>query len=690
MDKIKLDNILKSDLISRDLSWLNFNYRVLDQAINEKRNLFERLKFLAISSSNLDEFFTIRVGSLYNYIDFDKKRIDYCGLEQQEFSQLLLKRSKAFVRAQINLLEKDLAPNFNIHGFDIIRYSDLKESERLKVKKYFLTHLYPMLTPTKFDSYHAFPLIRNKTLVLGIVTKTKENNKTKRHLSFLQIPKNISSFYEIERRGKILFLSIAEIIKNHIAQLFRNVEVESVDMFRITRNGDFTLSESDDIENNFVKEVQAKLKKRRTGRVVRLEIESNHNKWMINMLKKRWEITSANIFKYDALIDYTRLWQILKHNKFRSFTTYNYSPVPPKTNIALDKEDNIFEAIAKQDLLLHHPYNSMEPVLELLEKAAEDKNTLAIKQTIYRLADDSRITNALLKAAENGIHVSVLFEVKARFDEEKNIREAKKLEKAGCYVAYGVGLEKTHTKLLMVVRKEKKGVKTYVHLGTGNYNEDTGKLYTDVSLLTSDSVYGHDVSEFFNVITGHSNPDYYTNLITAPRDLRNKLIAFIDREINNVKSEKKGLIIIKVNSLEDDTVIRKFYEASNAGVEIKLIVRGICCLRPGRKGLSENITVKSIVGEFLEHSRLYYFYNGGDEEIYGGSADIMVRSFDRRVESLFKIVDSNCKKEAFNILTFNLLDTENSYSMKENASYTALNSLSKNAFNLHKSFFELG
>ena len=592
MEQLQIDNILKSDLISRDLSWLNFNYRVLDQCMDQEKNLFEKLKFLAISSSNLDEFFTIRVGSLYNYIDFHKKRIDYCGLDEIAFSELLLKKSKEFVKAQIDLFDSKLSKQFQSNGFDIITYQQLKPAEIKKVKKYFLTYLFPMLTPTKFDSYHAFPLIRNKNLVLGIVTKTKEGRKVKRHLSFLQIPKNIPSFFEIERSGKVLFLSVAEIIRNHITQLFRNVDVESVDMFRITRNGDFTLSESDDIERNFVKEVEAKLKKRRTGRVVRLEIESNYNKWMVNLLKKRWEISGANIFKFDSLIDYTRLWQVIGHPKFKSQSVQNHSPIAPKTNPDLHKEDDIFEAIAKQDILLHHPYNSFEPILELLERAAEDKNTLAIKQTIYRLADDSRVTNALLKAAENGIHVSVLFEVKARFDEEKNIKAAKKLEKAGCYVAYGVGLEKTHTKLLMVVRKEKKSVKTYVHLGTGNYNEDTSKLYTDLSLLTCDSRYGHDVSEFFNVITGHSNPDYYTYLITAPRDLRNKLISFIDREIENVKNGNKGLIIIKINSLEDDLVIKKLYEASNAGVEIKLIVRGICCLRPGRKALSENIIVK--------------------------------------------------------------------------------------------------
>ena len=499
--------------------------------------------------------------------------------------------------------------------------------------------------------------------------------------------KNIPSFYEFECKGEIIFLSIAEIIRNHITQLFRNIDVESVDLFRITRNGDFTLAESDDVDNDFIKEVQSKLKKRRTGRVVRLEVEKNYNKWLIKTLLKRWDLDEENLFQFDTLIDYTRLWQIVNHPNFKQLSKLDYHPIQPNTYLNLDREEDIFEAISKQDILLHHPYNSIEPVLELLEMASEDQNTLAIKQTIYRLADDSRVTSALLKAAENGIHVSVLFEVKARFDEEKNIREAKKLEKAGCFVAYGVGLEKTHTKLLMVVRQEKDTVSTYVHLGTGNYNEDTSKIYTDISLLTADPVYGHDVSEFFNSITGHSEPEYHEYLITAPRELRNKLIEFINREIGNVQNGGKGLIILKINSLEDNQIIHKMYEASQAGVEIKLIVRGICCIRPNRKGLSENITVKSIVGDYLEHSRLYYFYNGGDEEIYGGSADIMVRSFDRRVESLFKIVDENCKKEAINILTYNLMDNVNAYNMDENGDYAISNS-KINEFSMYDAFYQ--
>lgn len=687
--KVVDKNIVKSNLISRDLSWLNFNYRVLSLAQDKSRNLFDRLKFLAISSSNLDEFFAVRIGSLYNYLDYGKKRIDYSGLREIPFKELLLNESKEFVNKQVALFENELTTIFSENGISIITSKDLTLDEKGEVGNYFIKFIYPMLTPTIYDNYHAFPIIRNKSLVLGIVTNDFNGKKKNRKLSFIQIPQNLDSFYELKRNGEPTFISITEIIRDNIDKLYRNVAVESVNVFRITRNADYTLDESDDLEINFIKEVQRKLKKRRTGRVVRIEIESDCNDWMLKALKERWEIDSFNVFKFDTLIDYTRLWQIINHTSFYHLSNKDEDTVSPLNCPDIDNNDDIFELISKNDIMLHHPYNSIEPVLQLLEKAAEDPDVLAIKQTIYRLADDSRITSALLKAAENGIHVSVLFEVKARFDEEKNIREAQKLERAGCSVAYGVGAEKTHSKLLMVVRREEDEVKRYVHLGTGNYNEDTSGLYSDISLLSCNEIYGHDVSEFFNVITGHSSPEYHNYLITAPRDLRNKLIEFIDNEIQFAKANKKAQIVIKVNSLEDDIVINKLYEASNVGVIIKLIVRGICCLRPGRIGLSENIIVKSIVGDYLEHSRLYYFENGGDPFMYGGSADIMVRSFDRRVESLFKIVDEHLKLEVINILASNLKDNVNSYIMNEDGSYYKSGTDDEISFDIYQSFFNL-
>ena len=358
----------------------------------------------------------------------------------------------------------------------------------------------------------------------------------------------------------------------------------------------------------------------------------------------------------------------------------------------------MFETIRERDILLHHPYNSFEPVLQMLEQAADDPNVLSIKLTIYRLAKQSRVTAALLRAAENGKNVAVLFEVKARFDEENNIREAQKLQKAGCFVIYGIGRFKTHTKLLLIVRAEGDGVRRYAHLSSGNYNEDTAKLYTDVGLLTANEAYTSDISEFFNVITGHSLPGSYQNLITAPRDMRNRLIDLIRAEAEAAKEGKTCGICFKINSLEDKAVIDELYAASQAGVPIKLVVRGICCLRPQRAGLSENITVRSIVGDFLEHTRIFYFHNGGDPKVYGGSADMMVRSFDKRIESLFLLMDERVRQQAIHILDYNLRDNVNAYELLENGDYVQCTGSMddctdpkevKEPFDIHEAFFDV-
>jgi polyphosphate kinase len=410
---------------------------------------------------------------------------------------------------------------------------------------------------------------------------------------------------------------------------------------------------------------------------------------MMQILKERWDIDNDNIFISTNLIDYTSLWQLVNHPDFRTRLPLNPQQIPPLFYPTGGREMSIFEILKKQDILMHHPYNSMELVLKLLEEAATDPNVLSVKITIYRLAKNSRIVEALLKAAENGKYVSVLFEVKARFDEENNIRQAQKLQKAGCFVIYGLGSYKTHTKLCLIVRKEEDKVTRFVHLASGNYNEETSKIYTDLGLLSSREVYANDVSEFFNVITGHSKPDQYEYLITSPRDMRNQLIAMFRQEAENARNGLPSGIILKVNSLEDQSCIEELYKASQAGVPVKLIVRGICCLRPGRAGLSENIAVKSIVGDFLEHTRVYYFHNAGSPKIFGGSADMMNRSFDRRLESLFLIVDENLKKAVISILNKNLQDNVNSYVMTEDGSYVKYQlQEGENEVNIHKLFYQ--
>ncbi len=694
--RISLDalnkQVLGSDYVSRDLSWLQFNYRVLDQAKHIDRSIFDRLRFLSITSSNLDEFCTIRLGSLYNYLDFSKQRFDYSGLREEPFRHLLMTEIKQFVHDQHDYFLKKLTPLFDKNGFRIAEYKSLSVEDTQKVDQYFLKTVYPMLTPMLFDNYHAFPVLKNNRVLMGVVTKAAGENPNQQKASFIQIPSNIPRFYEIAQPdGLISFVAVEDIVRNNIHHLFRNVEILSVTVFRINRNGDFTLEESEDIESNFLEELKRKLQTRRTGRVVRLDVQDAADPWILRILKIQWDLDDLNIITVprESLLDFTGLLQIIGHKSFKD----QRAPIRPARRPVLFPEQgqrDLFEILKEKDILLHHPYDSMEPVLELLEKAAEDKGVLSIKITIYRLAKDSRVTAALLKAAEMGKHVSVLFEVKARFDEENNLREAQKLQKAGCFVIYGVSSLKTHTKLLLIVRQEEDGqVYRYVHLASGNYNETTARVYTDVGLLTTNEMYANDVSEFFNVITGHSQPLAYRNLITSPRDMRIQLCNLVRKEAENARNGLASGIVIKLNSLQDKEFIDSLYEASQAGVPIKLIIRGICCLRPGRKGISENIEVISIVGEYLEHSRIYYFHNAGDAKVYIGSADAMVRSFDRRIESLFRLEQDILKKQAMNILRYNLKDNVNSYTMREDGSYAIKELNGEPPFNLHKEFYNV-
>jgi polyphosphate kinase len=683
--------IFESNFISRDLSWLQFNYRVLDQAKHIDRSIFDRLKFLSITASNLDEFCTIRLGSLYNYLDFNKERYDYSGLREEPFHLYLMQELHRFVAEQSDYYIKKLKPLFEKNNFRIIEYPFLSPDDKARVDAYFQRTIYPMLTPMMFDNYHTFPVLKNNRLLFGVVTKAPQDHQNQLRVSFIQVPSNIPRFYEIlNPDNSISFISVEEIIRNNIHHLFRNIEIASVNLFRINRNGDFTLEESEDIEANFLEELKRKLQTRRTGRVVRLDIEENPDPWMMRLLKIQWDLDDQNIFiiPKEAMIDFSGINQIVNHGEFKS---KRFQPRPPVKPLSFPEQGNadLFEILKGRDILLQHPYNSMEPVLELLEKAADDPYVLSIKITIYRLARESRVSAALLKAAENGKHVSVLFEVKARFDEENNLREAQRLQKAGCFVIYGVSSLKTHTKLLLIVRNEPDRVYRYVHLSSGNYNETTARFYTDIGLLSTNETYAHDVSEFFNVITGHSHPTSYINLITSPRDMRNQLCSLVRKETENARQGLTAGIIIKLNSLQDKELIESLYEASQAGVIVKLIVRGICCARPGRKGVSENIEVISVVGEFLEHSRIYYFHNQGSPKVYIGSADAMVRSFDRRIESLFLLEQEMLRKQAMNILRYNLRDNVNSYTMQEDGSYRIKELNGEAPFNMHKEFYNV-
>ncbi len=683
--------IEESNYISRDLSWLQFNYRVLDQAKHIDRTIFERLRFLSITASNLDEFCTIRLGSLYNYLDYGKERFDYSGLREEPFRILLLSETRRFHSDQNDYFVRKLKPLFELNGFAISGYADLSVENTQKVNEYFNSIIFPMLTPMVFDNYHTFPVLMNNRLLFGVVTKNPGDSQNQFKVSFIQVPNNLPRFYEIITPDKILFVPVEDIISYNIHNLFRNVEIASINLFRVNRNGDFTLEESEDIESNFLEDLKRKLKTRRSGRVVRLEVVEKPDPWMMRILKIQWDLDDHNIFYVpkESLIDFTGLLQIINHKEFKAQRTQMHEPVKP-LNFPEEGTRDLFEVLEERDILLHHPYNSMEPVLELLEKAADDPYVLSIKITIYRVAKESRVTAALLRAAENGKHVSVLFEVKARFDEENNLREAQRLQKAGCFVIYGVSSLKTHTKLLLIVRRYGHDkVTRYVHLSSGNYNENTARLYVDIGLLTTREVYANDVSEFFNVITGHSQPITYRNLITSPRDMRIQLLNLVKREAENARQGITAGIVIKLNSLQDKEFIDELYAASQAGVKIKLIVRGMCSLRPGRVGISENIEVTSIVGEYLEHSRIYYFHHAGNPKVYIGSADAMVRSFDRRIESLFLLEEDILRRQAVNNLAFNLRDNVNAYTMQEDGSYVIREQNGEPAFNIHKEFYKV-
>lgn len=669
--------------LSSDLSWLKFNQRVLEQSLRQDKTIFERVKFLAISAANLDEFFMVRVGHLYNYLDCHRPWSDRCGLPTEALRKTLFQEARSAFEAHHARFCTDLKPQLEEADCQIVHgLSEVDAREREQLARYFKKAVFPMLTPMVFDSHHAFPVLMNRVLILAVATSHPDARKACKKISFIQLPKNLPKFYPLKRHSHTVVVPIEEIVKTHLPMLFRNVEICSTTLFRVVRNGDFSLTESDDVEASFVEEFKRKLKKRRQGRVVRLEISEQHDPDILACLQSKWQIDQDNLFwvPTSSLMDLTRLQQIAQQHG------PDFLPPVPPLSYDYRPGDNLFEVLKTQDVLLHHPYNSIDIVLDFIERAAEDPCVLVIKMTVYRLAKDSAVVAALLKAAECGKHVSVMVEIQARFDEENNMRVAQMLEQAGCFVVYGLGHVKTHAKMMMIVRQEDKRITRYVHLSSGNYNEDTAKVYTDMSLLTTDEGYAHDVSEFFNAITGHSLSEMYQNLITAPTHMRKRLVEMIEQEARCAQEGLASGIVIKVNALADEAIIDALYKASQAGVSVRLIVRGICCLIPQHPSLSQNITVRSIVGSFLEHTRLFYFHNRGTPHVYVGSADIMVRSFDKRIEALFSIKQPFLQQEVINALAYNLKDTANSYCMQSDGSYTPMPE-GDDAFDLHRALF---
>ena len=652
--------------LNRELSWLEFNTRILKEARDKTNPLMERLKFLSITASNLDEFFMIRVASLMDMVHANYTKKDISGMTAQEQLAKISEKTHDLVELQYSTYNRSFLPQLKQNGMKLISaYEDLSNAQSKYVDSYFHTEVYPVLTPMAVDSSRPFPLLRNKTLNIGALIHDKKS-EIDFDFATVQVPDVLPRLVEIPSgNGETrTFILMEQIIEKNIDKLFLNYEVICAFPYRIMRNADLDIDE--DEAADLLMEIQKQLKKRQWGEVIRLEVEDGIDKRLLKILKYELQVKDENIYKINGPLDLTFLMKVYGLDGFDHLKTPNYIPQPvPDLNL----DQNLFDQIRNRDYLLHHPYQTFDPVVQFVRQAAKDPQVLAIKQTLYRVSSNSPIIASLAQAAENGKQVTVLVELKARFDEENNIIWARKLEKAGCHVIYGLVGLKTHSKITLVVRKEDDGIRRYVHLGTGNYNDSTAKLYTDLGLLTSSKPIGEDATAVFNMLSGYSEPLFWNKLTIAPLWLRDKFLELIRRETLNAKDGKKGHIIAKMNSLCDQKIITALYEASSAGVKIDLIVRGICCLKTGIPNVSKNITVRSIVGNFLEHARIFYFYNDGYEEIYMGSADWMPRNLDKRVEILFPVENDALKAEALYILQTQLDDTMKAHMLKSDGCY---------------------
>lgn len=651
--------------VNRELSWLKFDDRVLSEARDKSLPLFERLKFTSIVSSNLDEFYMVRVASLKDQVHAGYEKTDIAGMGPKEQLKEISVQTHELVRSQYSTLNRSLLPALEKAGLHLVmEHEKLNEEQQEYVDRYFEDNVYPVLTPMAMDSSRPFPLIRNKTLNIGALISKKDKKKGKDVLVFatVQVPSVLPRVVVIPSGNKedTTVILLEEIIERNIDKLFLGYDVVCAHPYRIMRNADLSIDE--DGAEDLLVEIQKQLKKRQWGEVIRLEVEDKTDSRLLGILKKEFDIKEEDIFYINGPLDLTMLMKVYGQDGFEQYKEPKYTPavVPAFADTSKD----IFQVIREGDVFLHHPYMSFDPVVNFVRQAAKDPDVLAIKQTLYRVSGNSPIIAALAQAAENGKQVSVLVELKARFDEEHNIVWAKMLEKAGCHVIYGLRGLKTHSKITLIVRDEEDGICRYVHLGTGNYNDATAKLYTDCGIMTCNRMIGEDATAVFNMLSGYSEPESWNQLAVAPLWLRGKFLSWIKRETEFAKSGRPAYIIAKMNSLCDKGIIAALYEASAAGVKIDLIIRGICCVKAGIPGVSENIRVRSIVGTFLEHSRIFCFGNGGNEEIYMGSADWMPRNLDRRVEITFPVLDPSVRAKVRHILEVELEDTVRARIMK--------------------------
>lgn len=656
----KLDLTKPEYFYNRELSWLKFNLRVLKEAMVKDTPLLERLKFITISASNLDEFFMVRVASLWSNFDSGVEKRDASGMSVHEQLVAISQAAHEQVRTQTKSLIALMA-EMDAVKLHFRRVKDLSELGKDWLEEYYREVVFPVLTPMAVDASRPFPFLANKTLNLAVELIKADGEHS---MGLIQVPSVLDRIVEVEPEGKRTFVFLEDIIASHCHDLFKGCHILDMVSFRVTRDSDLDLEEDDSVD--LMKEVEESLRKRKRGAAVRLEIFKTNNNRIKKFLEENLDVTEMEVYEINGPLDPTCFFKFIG---MKGMWPWLYEPFVPQRPLELPDDSDLFAAIRANDILLHHPYESFDPVVKLVSDAADDPQVLAIKQTLYRVSGNSPIVAALARAAENGKQVTVLVELKARFDEENNILWARRLEKAGCHVIYGLVGLKTHAKIILIVRKEDNGIKRYLHLGTGNYNDSTAKLYTDLGLMTANDEFGSDASAFFNLLSGYSEPPVWNKLVMAPLGLREKIYALIDNEIAMVRAGREGHIIAKMNSLIDQPVIQKLYEASAAGVHIDLIVRGICGLRTGIEGISDNITVRSIVGRQLEHSRIFWFANGGEEQLYLSSADWMPRNLNDRVELFFPVETEEHIRRIKALLDLYLRDNVGAHMMQSNGSY---------------------
>ncbi|GGI44343.1 RNA degradosome polyphosphate kinase [Paenibacillus marchantiophytorum] len=682
MKEIKEVKEISTKYLNRDLSWIEFNWRVLEEAQDASTPLLERMKFLAIVSSNLDEFMSVRVAGLKDQIKAGYTKKDFTGYTPAGLIKRIMKRTAKMVTEQYKTY-REVTRLLTKEGIVFTEYEDLNTNQKKAMDAYYHDIIFPVLTPMAVDQSRPFPLVHNHSVYLAVLlVREGDDLDDEPYFAIVQVPSNLSRYISVPTRTnskKQEFILLEELMEHHIQSLFSGYIPISVHGFRVTRNADLTLNEEG--AEDLLEEIEKELRRRRWGAPVRLEVQEGIHPYALAQLQDEFEI-EEQIFEIDGPLDITYLMKLA--GTLNGFENLRYPRVNAKYPVEFEDTVDFFDVLKNKDVLVHHPYETFDAVTDFIVHAAYDPHVLAIKMTLYRASGNSPIIQSLARAAESGKQVTVVVELKARFDEERNIAWARMLEKSGCHVVYGLVGLKTHAKITLVVRQEEHTLRRYVHVGTGNYNDSTARLYTDVGLFTSNSVIGEDASALFNEITGYSAPHDWQSFAVAPTDLKDKLFELIKRETEHARAGRPARIIAKMNSLSNQEMVDALYEASQAGVKIDLIIRGVCCLRPGVVGLSENITVRSIVDRFLEHSRIYYFENGGLVDVYLSSADWMTRNLTRRIELMCPVLDHEMKKMMIQILNVSLNDNVKARELMPNGMYSRI----KNELTPYRSQFE--